>query len=220
MSKVSETEWSCARCASVSKQRLWDSVNVTLEPALRERALSGDLFRMTCPSCGDGVHAQYDCLYHDMKQTFMIQLTHVDRVEQVSAALAEAAKQMTMRDKYRMRIVTSFHDMLEKVLVFEAGLNDGVVELIKVLMPAQEEALRDAMLRFQAVTEEGELAFAIVRPGGKQQYAVLPRGLYDDLAKEAFQEMFAFADVRGSWLRVDADAVVKYVGRSVDQRPT
>jgi hypothetical protein len=217
MSKLSSTDYTCRSCKTVSKQRLWDSVNVTLDPSLRERALSGDIFRLTCPACGEGVHAQYDCLYHDMQKTFMVQLTHEDRVGEVSVALAEAAKQMTMREQYRMRIVTSFHDMVEKIFVLEAGLSDGIVEIIKVLLPAEDPAMRDAQLRFQAVTDEGELAFAIVRASEKPKYAVLPRALYDDLKDKAFEDMFAHTDARGQWLSVDGDAVQKFFA-SRDQR--
>jgi hypothetical protein len=211
MSRISEADYTCGKCGHVSKQRLFDSVNVTLDAGLREKVMSGDVFCMTCPSCGDASHAQYDCLYHDMKHAFMIQLTGVDRMKKIADTLAEATKQMTMRDHYRMRIVTSVHDMMEKVLVFEAGLNDGIVEIIKALLPGQDESLAGATLRFEAMNEKGELAFAIVKDEGKPQYAVIQRALYDDLKEKAFQDMFAHTDARGQWLTVDVDAIGSYL---------
>lgn len=211
MSKVSQVDYTCRKCAHVSKQRIHDSVNVTLDAALREKVMTGKVFEMTCPSCRAIAHAQYDCLYHDMKNAFMVQLTNRERMSEVSRALGDAAKQLPMREAYRLRIVTSVHDMMEKVLVFEAGLNDGIVEIIKVVLPAQDKSLADATLRFETTNDEGDLAFAIVRAEGKPQYAVIERSLYDDLKEKAFQDMFAQAEVRGQWLTVDMDAIGNYL---------
>ena len=42
----------CPGCGKEADFTVWDSVNTTLEPDLKEKVLTGDLFKFTCPECG------------------------------------------------------------------------------------------------------------------------------------------------------------------------
>ena len=54
------------------KVKVWDSINVNLDPEQKENIMSGKLFQFTCDECGFTTRVQYPCLYHDMDKNLMI----------------------------------------------------------------------------------------------------------------------------------------------------
>ncbi len=70
----------------------------------------------------------YPLLFNDMLHRVMISYTSLDHLEEVTASLA-GSRQMG----YRVRIVTDQLSLREKAAVFAAGLDDRVVEILKVL---------------------------------------------------------------------------------------
>ncbi len=53
MSKISKRPIPCPSCGHTGEFTFWDSVNVDLDPEMREKVLRGELFRWTCPNCGE-----------------------------------------------------------------------------------------------------------------------------------------------------------------------
>jgi hypothetical protein len=188
-----------------------DTVNVTLDPTLKQRVLDVSLFAVTCSACGHAELAQHDLLYHDMAKVTMLHLTSPARAAGSSEALRQGLASLPTRHLYRLRIVTSVHDLREKIFVFDAELNDGLVEIMKVALPGNVPALAGASIRFQGLAEGGDLAFAVLRPGTAPDVVAVPRDYYDSLRDKAFADMFSFTEARGEWLSVDADTIHRYL---------
>jgi len=51
MSKSSEVQIQCPDCKKESSFTIWDSVNVDLDPELKQAVMDGSLFQFQCPFC-------------------------------------------------------------------------------------------------------------------------------------------------------------------------
>ena len=120
----------CSRCAQPHDFQYAPSAS----PALRDKILDGSLFTWNCPSCGAANLASYPFLYHDAGQKLMLVLTN--------AALGADS----LPDGYTGRIVRSVGDLVEKVKIFDAGLDDIVVEMVKMI--TRKELGKDVSLKF------------------------------------------------------------------------
>ena len=62
----------CPKCGGEHDFEIWTRVNTDLDPILRDRIKSGELFRTVCPICGQQIDVVYPCLYHEMENRIMI----------------------------------------------------------------------------------------------------------------------------------------------------
>lgn len=73
MTKRSEQEACCPACGHTQDVTVWQSVNVTLNPDLRERLFNADVNIFECDSCGEKAFIPAPILYHDMEREFCVQ---------------------------------------------------------------------------------------------------------------------------------------------------
>ena len=55
----------CPDCGLEQKITICPSVNVTIDPEMREKVLSGEIFQFTCDKCGCTGYAGYPFVYED-----------------------------------------------------------------------------------------------------------------------------------------------------------
>jgi len=161
MSMENKIEISCNNCGKKSDYVMWQSLNVQLNPEQKENVLTGKLFQFTCPHCKETYTLCHNFLYHDMENQIMIHyiLDNDDKGAQEAKEafdnrfgtheneLGELLAATGMNDAYRMRIVRSHNELKEKILIFDAGLDDRVISLLKFLYAAKnQETEFDAVL--------------------------------------------------------------------------
>lgn len=137
MSEFTVEKLSCRQCGTPVEVTLWNSVNVTSNPELKEKVLSGDIFLAHCPNCGVEMTLLHELLYHDMEKRHMIWLTRPGEDGRPVIDMDEADKLTQVMAGYRLRVVASFNQLLEKIYIFESSLDDRVVELLKASLWAQ-----------------------------------------------------------------------------------
>ena len=123
----------CPECDHEQKITICPSVNVTTDPEMREKVLSGELFLFTCEKCGYTGFAGYPFVYED-KETqggFLIYL-EPDCPDREVGIDGDMADQVVYRER-PMRLVADLNALKEKIFIFEAGLDDRVMELFKML---------------------------------------------------------------------------------------
>ncbi len=132
MSTQMSKDVSCPHCGAVIKTQMSTGINTSENPDLRARVLDETLFDWECPECGYKAQLVYPCLYHDKIKNFMIYVVPngCDCVLE-SVDVSEAFPQLNGVTK---RVVTSLTGLKEKILIFEAGLNDFAVELVKLAL--------------------------------------------------------------------------------------
>lgn len=129
MSLISHTSAGCCKCGSKADVTVYRSINTADDPQLKEKVKDGSLFVWQCPECGQANLAKYETLYHDPDAKLMIWLTPSgDLPESEMKAVTNHAKAM---GDYTLRRVGDISSLMEKLLIFEAGLDDVVVEMCK-----------------------------------------------------------------------------------------
>ena len=206
MSQSRQEQVKCPSCGQPAVFTIWDSINATTDPELKERFMSGDLNAFRCEGCGDQTQIWYPVLYHDMQQLLLVWfMSGADKPPDVPGLLDS----MDGDDGagYRFRLVLSPNELKEKILLADAGLDDRVVELMKWLIRQNDHGARlkpDDVLLFAQVEEEEavpEMLFVILR-GGEQLSSSLPFSMYGELAEAVAPQLGTIYPGEGRWLRV------------------
>ncbi|MDD3261120.1 MAG: CpXC domain-containing protein [Oscillospiraceae bacterium] len=119
----------CPQCGKPVRTKMWTGISADTEPVLRQKVLDETLFDWQCPHCGYQAELVYPCLYHDKEKKFMIYLVPEGSGKDLKAV--EVDKRFPQLDGITKREVSSPMELKEKILIFEAGLNDVGVELVK-----------------------------------------------------------------------------------------
>lgn len=150
MSTCISREISCPRCGAANQSRMWIGVESSQNPELRARLLDGTFFDWRCPDCGYEAKLIYPCLYHDRENGVMICLAPNGEADGLNAR----AREYPGLESVKMRTVASPEELKEKILIFEAGLDDLAVEAVKLALLELVEKKRDC---------RAERAFFLVR---------------------------------------------------------
>lgn len=129
MSITNEALAPCSKCGQQHKVKVYRSINTGENPELKEKVRDGSLFLWECPHCGQVNLARYETLYHDPSAKVMIWLIPEGEVSETQM------QAITMHTKamggYTLRRVNDMGSLMEKVLVFDSGLDDVVLEMCK-----------------------------------------------------------------------------------------
>ena len=195
MSKMGFATISCPQCGHESEARVYESINVTLDPEEKEAALSGTLSMFKCPECGLEAALNAPLLYHDMEQKLMIHVAPSDEdVEEAYSAIQalfgnELASTLVEND-YTFRIVRTTNELKEKVMAFENGLDDRALEVCKLIIVSQLLSSGQELPDYEELLcageseEDGGITFVFVGEEGggvtfpKDSYAIIA----DDVA--------------------------------------
>ena len=127
MSIPHQQEINCPNCGSPISFTLWDSINTMIPNAISD-IISGKLFDIECDKCGFNTRIDYPILFNDMVHHVMIYYIHSDQMEET----IRAASIMRMIGS-EVRIVMSQNELREKAMIFNSGLDDRIIEIVKLL---------------------------------------------------------------------------------------
>ena len=116
----------CLKCGKTTEVKLSTSINAAEDLNMRRELLSGRLFSFKCSACGYTGKLFYPVLYNDPKNKFMVYL--IPDVDRFQIADKDIEKDFDGGvDNVRKRIVPDFNSFLEKIYIFECGLDDMAV---------------------------------------------------------------------------------------------
>lgn len=221
MSQPEPASITCPACGHVQQFTVWQTINVTLDNALKAELFDRKLMVSTCEQCSATTEIVYPLLYHDMAQKVMIWYWP----EPGDPDVESGGMPRRMTRHYRLRIVRTFDELLEKIVLFDQGCDDREVELFKFLVRAQHSSTPhplDGALCFRSIhsDEHGNdvIEFLHVTEGGAQSVDFALRE-YRDAVALLRHDFMAEEPQPGTWLRVDADFVHALVTAAV-QQPT
>ncbi|MDY6065818.1 MAG: CpXC domain-containing protein [Finegoldia sp.] len=132
----------CPVCRHEGKFEVHSNVEANKDSDLKKKILTGELFTYICPVCNNRVNINYGMLYRDDEKKFMAKIA-VDELEFEQARQTfgeidkieneQIRKVMAPLLDYDKRIVINWQNLAEKIMIKDAGLDDKVIELIKVL---------------------------------------------------------------------------------------
>ncbi len=212
---TSQTESTCSRCGSRCKVTAYDSVNVRENPELKAQVLDGSLFVWECPHCGARNLIRSQTLYHDPDGKLLVWLTYgsEELEERVRAAYGGIPE---MKD-YTLRFVDDAGSLIEKVKIFDAGLDDVVMEMAKYVtrmelcssLKDSAEAVSSAPFKFLGLDgADGEITFAYPLDG-QMQMAAVGFNVYED-CRGILKRNPAMAEAAAGFAKVDAAFVGRY----------
>lgn len=73
MSRNTSHNLRCPHCGHKQETKVWDSLNVTLDPDLKKKLYSAEINLFDCVECKKKSFINAPLLYHDMKQQFCVQ---------------------------------------------------------------------------------------------------------------------------------------------------
>ncbi len=202
MSKNKMIELECLFCKEKGNYLLWDSINVTVDPQIKEKALNLSLFDYKCEKCNSISRVNHDSLYHDMDNKFMVYLLE----DQSEAAVKKLNEAMIVSSEYHFRLVDDHNQMKEKIHILESKLNDATIELVKSQIFkdfTQEEKANMIGFYFLEKHEDG-LVFIVVNKDNNQSIK-LPISFYDGINR-------LVSDIeKNIFVKVDSKTAIHYV---------
>jgi len=155
MSTLYEVEVACAACAHIQRALLADSLNVARKPEIHQWVLDGTLHRVVCDRCGHAVHHEKPLFYADFDRGLFIQVFQtasrwflaeseavvVELYRRVFSEERAPAVVRAMAAGLRPQVVFGYAELREKVLCVEHGLDDFVLEAVKISLLASTPRL-------------------------------------------------------------------------------
>lgn len=142
-----EQEVACPKCGKVHKIIVYERILAQSQPELKKKLLFSELFKFECEDCKTTMPLIYPCLYQDVEKGYMIWFAPASDGEiqgKIAAFNVESLlddKYKKMNRQYKLRMVTSVNGMLEKILIFDEDMDDRTIEVQKVMLAAQVQAL-------------------------------------------------------------------------------
>lgn len=198
MSQRSKYTIRCPKCGHEEEVELYESVNVKTSPELKQALFANQLNAVTCGACGASFRVDKPLLYHDPDHGYMVYLLPLsDRAAEAGEREFGNALQRLNGllpkgvEAPRVCLVFSRTELVERIFLLEAGLNERIIEYIKYLIYTRNPGRLDPatkVLLFNAEDSTPEnLCFVVQDTGTRKLEAVLhyPRETY-----KALSEMF------------------------------
>lgn len=202
MSKPREFEIVCDKCKHTENFHAWDSINVDLDPKMKDKVLSEEIFHWICPQCGERYYVPFSFLYHDMKHATMIQFIPNHSIEQ-----EEEVDVPFNIGEYRYRNVYDINELKEKIFILDAELDDRVVEFVKfICLPQIQDKNKDVKDILFAHNKGGKLWFVqILENEDAGQLIGIDLGLYEKLKDQltslgAMEPSNKFININANWI--------------------
>ena len=143
MSMIREEQIECPECHTQFPFIVHDSINVGIDPEDKEKVLDMSIFQYHCPHCGKKDIVCYPLLYHDPVNGVWVQVfwREEDFGRPVGKEEQELIKIMG-QDHYRRREVFGYWELIEKIRVFDAGLDDFAIALMKTMNKLQQPEIQ------------------------------------------------------------------------------
>ena len=206
MSIPDKTAITCPACGNEQTFVMWSSVNVSLDSDLKEKVLSGELVDFCCEKCEETSRVVYPLLYHDMEQNLMIWLMPGDEPP-ADGPGGPGGLMNKVSEGYQYRWVQSYNELVEKIYIFDAGVDDRALELFKSVLRKQwpdEVEDEDEILFCGDEEREGEsrIQIAIMSPAGCREVE-LEKDVYLRFADHAAEDLDDMFPLDTTWPRVN-----------------
>ena len=194
MAGTSELKIKCSSCGQESVAAIYPSINVSQNPELKGKVMDGSLFVHECPYCGRSQVLKYNLLYHDPDEKVLICLSDVNFVSDGM-------------EGYTCRMVSDVGSLMEKVKIFDAGLDDVAMEMCKYVTAGELGKPVDLkFLRMDGADHDITLTYP---QDGRMEMLEIGFNVYEDCAGIINRNPVLRSDSSGL-ARVDQEWIQKY----------
>ena len=201
MATFSEISCTCAKCGGNSPIKVYSSVNTAENPELKEDIRNGRAFVWECPVCGTANVLNRPFLYTDPELKIIILLTGGLNGEGLSSSGEVRG--------YTTRQVASVGELIEKIKIFEAGLDDIAVEMCKYV--TARELGKDVDLKFYKM-EGADQELTLTYPEkGRMEMLEIGFNVYQDCCGILSRNPVIYEKAKGL-VRVDQAWLSNFIG--------
>lgn len=203
MSKSETIQYTCPYCGKQFDIEVYQSVNTRQDPDLRERSMSGDIFRHACPHCHTDFMVQNPMLYEDPDHHFVIWVSP----NELGTDLSQFAEPL-IKKGYKLRRCSTVKEFVEKIQIFEDGADDIAVELAKYdsfidFLDSRKGDPKDVTSIDYVYTKDDVMKIDIRMNDKGMSFLIPVSGLKDEL--EANKELFEidehhFPCINSDWM--------------------
>lgn len=186
------------------------AVNTARNPELKASVKDGSLFVKECPHCGATNLVLYPFLYHDPDARLLVWLLPEGAYDE--NAVAQMAAQLDSLAEYTVRRVSTAGELVEKVGIADAGLDDRAIELCKFVTRQEMDGklAPESPLRFYRLDgADNEITFTFAA-GGNMLSLNIGFNVYEDCLG-ILRRNPALLQAEG-FARIDADWVDSFMG--------
>jgi len=177
MTIQSTGQFRCRHCDKSFETGIYSAIDVSADPDLKEKVRDGSIFVFECPYCGTkGLYIGH-LLYIDpeAKQFFSL----------VPEGFPEGGAPVDEEGRYTdyvTRLVRTPGELVEKLCIFDAGLDDAAVEMVKFVTMQDLGGEPEGALRFFCLNgADNDLIFTF--PSGGEMHTVsVGFSAYEDCA--------------------------------------
>ncbi|MBQ3038785.1 MAG: CpXC domain-containing protein [Clostridia bacterium] len=181
----------CPKCGELHDMTVWSSITVDDSADLKELLLKREINIFRCSSCETSALLPSPLLYHDKDKKLMISFTPCyDKLEklQLFDNIKKSSKdsgELKSLEDYNLRFVSTYDELLEKILIFDNGLHDKVIECLKVLILTQEPEKAEHRVCVFGKCDDKELEFLIKDNKEGQFYtSKIPMSSYETIKEQ------------------------------------
>lgn len=219
MSNLQKSMFTCTTCGhsfEFSYGRSYKSIDI---PSIKEKILSNKLFKYSCPQCKDVFDIEYEFTYHNPERKYIIWLQLPYEGKTPFPTLPPSKMFEIAPKEYKYRIVNSREELAEKIKIFDSGLDDKVIEAIKITVLIERNyadfPIKD--LYFYALMSDidpeelpDDLGFNVSYYGLANDTIIISRNEYIAHAKLLASNYADFLINTGEWELVNKKTVSNY----------
>ena len=198
MSKNHIEKIKCPKCSHEDDFTVWESINTDDAPEMKELVRNREVFMWKCPECGNDSIIFYPVYYHQPDENILIHF-----LPDYSSAAVDFLKELRhepydentpLGENCRKRIVFTANQLHEKLLIFDEGLDDRVIELMKLFIIAEvgrkdgEHKINEIYLNKE---KDGQLSFAVLFDSNEWGRTEFIRADYDILVNKFKVELLS-----------------------------
>ncbi len=196
----------CPYCHIQHEFKKWMLIDTGSDPDLADGVRSGETFKFVCPSCESSYDMNYPFAYHEPENRLLIMYANnSDDYEKARRILSgeeqsehEVINEILSTRGYKKRLVFGREEFYEKLLLFDRGLDDGVMEIVKLiygdkLASTQKEDLFDA-IRYFKDDENEKGVFYLMKEGQRAGKVNMDEKVYDWVISNYFDKIIGALD--------------------------
>ncbi len=210
MSINSKQSIKCPKCSHLNDITVWSSITADDSEDLKRDLLSAKINMFRCENCSYTALMPNPLLYHDKQKKLMLSFTPANDEKTVQSLFQNIKKtskesgELKNLEDYNLRFVTNYDTMLEKILIFDNGLHDKVIEVLKVLVLMQEPEKANKRIAVFGKKEDDYIEFLIRDKEENQFYtSKIPLQSYDSVKIQLMQSGVKYKSF--DWEIIDID---------------
>ena len=177
---------SCPRCRQEIVMPVFDAVNITKTPELKEKILNREVFTLLCPHCGYKTVVPYPMLYRDDDSGLLAQVCQSRQAAIDYRFPLDIPACKALAENHYLRAVVGVNGLIERIRLFESNMNELAVAYLKKRIATEKEDVESVF--FENADDE-TIRFTVIYRNGTLDSAEFP--------DQAYQLAIGFVDACG-----------------------